>query len=105
VALSSAGLRLQLLWQGSEAIVQQITDLSSRQRGRYKITNRNCLKEINWSWVSDGCLTPRQTGHLMTVRRKLTSTSTSDGIRTVHRGRYNTSNRHETFPTRPLRIK
>jgi hypothetical protein len=72
---------VRLLWQGPEAIVQDITDPSSRQRGRYKITNRNCLKEIsrrkeNWSRVSDGRLTPRQTGRL-TVGRKLTSTSTS----------------------------
>jgi hypothetical protein len=40
MVVSSVGLRPKsLLWQGPEAIVQQITDPSSRQRGRYKITN------------------------------------------------------------------
>jgi hypothetical protein len=45
----------------------------SRQRGRYKITSSNCLKEIsrrkkNWSRVPDGSLTPRRTGRLIVCR-------------------------------------
>jgi hypothetical protein len=33
-----------LLWQGPEVILQQITDPSSRQRGRYKITKPQLSK-------------------------------------------------------------
>jgi hypothetical protein len=62
--------------EGPEAIL----DPSSRQRGRYKITNTqmsegNFKEKENWSKVTDGRLTPRQTGRLA-VGRKLTSTST-----------------------------
>jgi hypothetical protein len=35
----------KLLWQGPEAIVQEITDPTSRQRERYKITNSQLPKE------------------------------------------------------------
>jgi hypothetical protein len=34
-----------LLWQGPEAIIQKITDPSSRQRGCYKITNPQLFQE------------------------------------------------------------
>jgi hypothetical protein len=70
-----------LLWQSPETIVQQITDPSFRQRGRYKITNMQ-LSEGNFEekeklvtclrWAPD----TGQNGRLI-VGRKLTSTSTS----------------------------
>jgi hypothetical protein len=51
------------------------------REGATKLQTRNCLKEIswrkkNWSQVSDGRLTPGQTGRL-TVGRKLTATATA----------------------------
>jgi hypothetical protein len=57
----------------------RITDPTSRQRGRLTSTNSQLCKNNyrekgkNWSGVSDGCLTPRQTGRL-TVGRNITLT-------------------------------
>jgi hypothetical protein len=57
---------------------QQITDPTSRQKGRHKIRNprlskQNFKEKGNWSRGPDGGLTPGQTGRL-TVGRKITLT-------------------------------
>jgi hypothetical protein len=56
-------------------IAMQITDPSSRQRGRFTSTNPQLSKKklTNWSRVPDGCLTPGRTGRL-TVGRNITLT-------------------------------
>jgi hypothetical protein len=47
-----------LLWQGPEAILQQITDPSSRQRGRYKIT-KSQLSKANFKEKEKSVTGPR----------------------------------------------
>jgi hypothetical protein len=63
-------------WQ----IALQITDPSSRQRGRPKAKGKAIFRQKKgkneiWSWAPKGCQTPRPTDWL-TVSRKVTSTST-----------------------------
>jgi hypothetical protein len=81
MVLSPAGHRPERDCAGEALQQQEITDLSSRQRGRYKITNQQMSKEIfkekeKLVTDPDGGLTPGQTGRL-TVGRKLTLTLTS----------------------------
>jgi hypothetical protein len=89
MAVSSARLRPKSDYSGKgpEAIVQQITDPSSRQRGRYKITNpqlsKGNLKEKEKLVAGPRRMPDTKTdwpiGRL-TVGSKLTSTSTeADG--------------------------
>jgi hypothetical protein len=64
-------------WQ----IALQITDPSSRQRGRPKTKSKATVRQIKWkrkiwSWARKGCPTPRHIDWL-TVSSKVTSTSTS----------------------------
>jgi hypothetical protein len=81
-AVSSAGLRPKSDCSG-KAQKQLYSNLQTRPVVREGATNlhtRKCLKEIsrgkkNWSQVSDGRLTPGQTGRL-TVGRKLTHSLT-----------------------------
>jgi hypothetical protein len=63
---------------GEDQQQEYITDPSSRQRGRYKITNplmskENLKGEDKLVTGPDGSLTPGQTGRL-TVGHKITST-------------------------------
>jgi hypothetical protein len=78
--LSPAGLRHELDCAGEDQQQQLITDPSSRERGRYKITNPQLSKDNfkeKEKLVTDpyGGLTPGQTGRL-TVGRKITLTLT-----------------------------
>jgi hypothetical protein len=56
-----------ITWNWTCVIALKITDPSSRQRGSSKSTTPQLSKSNqrekgeNWSWVPDGCLTPRQT--------------------------------------------
>jgi hypothetical protein len=81
MAVSSEGLGPKSECSGKDQ-KQLYNKLQTRplvREGATKYHTRRCLKEIsrrkkNWSRVSDGRLTPRQTGRL-TVGRKLTPTS------------------------------
>jgi hypothetical protein len=78
MVLSPAGPRPEWDCAGEEQQRQLITDPSSRQRGRYKITNpqlsKDNFKEKEKSVTGlYGGLTPRQTGRL-TVGHKITLT-------------------------------
>jgi hypothetical protein len=70
-----------IAWNWTCVIALQITDPSSRQRGRPTSTNPQLSKNNqrekgkNWSRVPDGCLTPRKTGRLI-VGRNITLTLT-----------------------------
>jgi hypothetical protein len=66
-----------ITWSWTCVIALQITNPSSRQRGRPTSTNSQLSKNNqlekgkNWFRVPDGCLTPRRTGRL-TVSRNIT---------------------------------
>jgi hypothetical protein len=70
-------------WHWTCVIALQITDPSSRQRGRPTSTNPQLSKNTqrekgkNWLRVPDGCLTSRPTGGL-TVSHNITSTLTTE---------------------------
>jgi hypothetical protein len=73
-----------LLWQGPEAIVQQITDPPTRQRGRHEIINPQ-LSEGNFQEKEKLVVGPRwapdtKTDWPTVAGRKLTSTSDSGSL-------------------------
>jgi hypothetical protein len=79
--MSPVGLRSEKGCAGDARQKLKTKDPSFRQRGRPTSTNLQLStnnqreKRENWSWVPDGCLTPRQTGRL-TVGRNITLTLT-----------------------------
>jgi hypothetical protein len=83
---SPVGLRPKKGCAGNARQKLKTTDPTSLQRGRRTSTNPELSKnnqrnkEINWSRILNGCLTPRQTGRL-TVGRNVAWTFDFQRIR------------------------